>query len=171
MTASNDTDVRKTFDGILPEKAVGGLVLVAIGIVIIAAQLIPGFGQYTLLAVGIVCLIAFALTREYGYAVATGITGGLGVGIVLSSLASDPYDGVIFMSSFAAGFLAVWILGLGAKPRETNPWPLVPAAIFAAIAVTIVTESSLLLQAVIAVAVVALIGGGLKAIYDSRKEA
>jgi hypothetical protein len=171
MTASNSTDVRKTFDGILPEKAVGGLVLVAIGIVIIAAQLIPGFGQYTLLAVGIVCLIAFALTREYGYAVATGITGGLGVGVVLSGIASDPYDGVIFMSSFAAGFLAVWVLGLGAKPRETNPWPLVPAAIFAAIAVTIVTESSLFLQAVIAVAVVALIGGGLKAIYDSRKEA
>ena len=171
MTASNSTDVRKTFDGILPEKAVGGLVLVAIGIVIVAAQLIPGFGQYTLLAVGIVSLIAFALTREYGYAVATGITGGLGVGVVLSGMASDPYDGVIFMSSFAAGFLAVWVLGLGAKPRETNPWPLVPAAIFAAISVTIVTESSLLLQAVIAVAVVALIGGGLKAIYDSRKEA
>ena len=171
MTASNNTDVRKTFDGILPEKAVGGLVLVAIGIVIIAAQLIPGFGQYTLLAVSVVCLIAFALTREYGYAVATGITGGLGVGVVLSSLASDPYDGVIFMASFAAGFLAVWILGLGAKPRETNPWPLVPAAIFAAIAVTIVTESSTLLQVVLAIAVVALIGGGLKAIYDSRKEA
>ena len=171
MTASNKTDVRKTFDGILPEKAVGGLVLVAIGIVIIAAQLIPGFGQYTLLAVSVICLIAFALTREYGYAVATGITGGLGVGVVLSSLASDPYDGVIFMSSFAAGFLAVWILGLGAKPRETNPWPLVPAAIFAAIAVTIVTESSTLLQVVLAIAVVALIGGGLKAIYDSRKEA
>jgi len=75
------------------------------------------------------------------------------------------------MSSFAAGFLAVWILGLGAKPRETNPWPLIPAAIFGAIAVTIVTESSLILQAVIAIAVVALIGGGLKAIYDSRKEA
>ena len=171
MTTSNSTDVRKTFDGILPEKAVGGLVLVAIGIVIIAAQLIPGFGQYTLLAVSVVCLIAFALTREYGYAVATGITGGLGVGVVLSSLASDPYDGVIFMSSFAAGFLAVWILGLGAKPRETNPWPLVPAAIFAAIAVTIVTESSTLLQVVLAIAVVALVGGGLKAIYDSRKEA
>jgi hypothetical protein len=171
MTSSSSANVRKTFDGILPEKAVGGLVLVAIGIVIIAAQLIPGFGQYTLLAVGIVCLIAFALTREYGYAVATGITGGLGVGVVLSGMAADPYDGVIFMSSFAAGFLAVWVLGLGAKPRETNPWPLVPAAIFAAIAVTIVTESSLLLQAVIAVAVVALIGGGLKAIYDSRKEA
>jgi hypothetical protein len=171
MTTSSSTDVRKTFDGILPEKAVGGLVLVAIGIVIVAGQLIPGFGQYTLLAVGIVCLIAFALTREYGFAVATGITGGLGVGVLLSSLASDPYDGVIFMSSFAAGFLAVWILGLGAKPRETNPWPLIPAAIFGAIAVTIVTESSILLQAVIAIAVVALIGGGLKAIYDSRKEA
>ena len=168
MTA---TQTRRPMDGILPEKLVGGIVLVAIGLLLVASYFIPDFGQYTLLAVGIVCLIAFALTHEYGYAVATGITGGLGVGIVLSSLASDPYDGVIFMSSFAAGFLAVWILGLGAKPRETNPWPLIPAAIFAAIAVTIITESSLLLQAVIAVAVVALIGGGLKAIYDSRKEA
>ena len=171
MTASQSTEVRRSLDGILPEKAVGGLVLVAIGIVIAAGQLIPGFGQYTLLAIGVICLIAFALTREYGYAVATGITGGLGVGVVLSGLANDPYDGVIFMGSFAAGFLAVWVLGLGAKPRETNPWPLIPAVIFAAIAVTIATESPMLLQIIIAIAVVALIGGGLKAIRDARKEA
>jgi len=170
MTASNSSDVRRPLDKILPEKTVGGLVLVAIGIVLVASRLIPGFGVYTLLAVATVCLVAFALTREYGYAVATGITGGLGVGVVLSDMATDPYDGVIFMASFAAGFAAVWVLGLGAKPRETNPWPLIPAAIFAAIAVTIVTESSTLLEVVVAIAVILLIGGGLKAIRDSRKE-
>jgi hypothetical protein len=162
-------DAPRSLQGILPQKTVGGLVLVAIGLVIIASWAIPGFGQYALLAVGIVCLVAFALTREYGYAVATGITGGLGVGVVLSSMASDPYDGVIFMASFAAGFLAVWLLGFGAKPRETNLWPLIPAVLFGAIAITIVTESSLLLDALLVVAVVSLIGGGLKAIRDARK--
>jgi hypothetical protein len=162
-------DATRSLQGILPEKTVGGLVLVAIGLVIVASYVIPGFGQYALLAVSIVCLVAFAFTREYGYAVATGITGGLGVGVVLSSMASDPHDGVIFMGSFAAGFLAVWVLGLGARPRETNPWPLIPALLFGAIAITIVTESSLLLDTLLVVAVVALIGGGLKAIRDSRK--
>ena len=167
MTA---TQTRRPMDGILPEKLVGGIVLVAIGLLLVASYFIPGFGQYTLLGVAIICAIAFALTREYGFAVATGITGGLGVGVLASSTATDPYDGVIFMASFAAGFLAVWLLGLLAKPRETNPWPLIPAALFGAVAVTIVTETSILLDTVIALAVIALIAGGIKSIRDARRE-
>lgn len=167
MTAQNTP---RPLDGMIPEKAVGGLVLVAIGLVLIAGYLIPGFGQYALLAVGIVCLVAFALTREYGYAVATGITGGLGVGVILSSFYTDPYDGVAFMASFAGGFLVIWLLGLLAKPRETNPWPFIPAILFAAVAITIVTETSTLLDALVIIGVISLIAGGLKAIRDARKE-
>lgn len=160
----------RALDGILPEKLVGGLVLVAIGLIIIASYLIPGAGEYALLAVGIVCLAAFAFTREYGFAVATGITGGLGVGVIATTFYTDPYDGVAFMLAFAGGFAAAWILGLGAKPRETNPWPLIPAVLFAAVAVTIVTESSLLLDSLVVIAVISLIAFGLKAIRDARKE-
>ncbi len=167
MTAS---DQPRSLDGILPEKLVGGLVLVAIGLIVVASYLIPGFGEYALLAVGIVCLVAFAFTREYGYAVATGITGGIGVGVIASTFYTDPYDGVAFLLSFAGGFAAVWVLGLFAKPRETHPWPFIPAVLFAAVAVTVVTESSILLDSLVVLAVISLFAFGLKAIRDARKE-
>lgn len=168
MTTSK---THRSLDGILPDKAVGGLVLVAIGLVIIASYLIPGFGEYALLTVGIVCLIAFAMTREYGLAVAAGIVTGMGVGVVLTTVATDPSDGVAFLIAFAAGFASVWVLGLFADPRETNPWPLVPAALFAAVAVTVASGSSILLDAVVVVSVIALIAGGVKALREARKEA
>jgi hypothetical protein len=168
MTTQETT---RPVDGLIPEKAIGGLVLVGIGLAVIASYLIDGFGEYLLLAIGLICLAAFVFTREYGYAVATGITGGLGVGVVLTTMFSDPYDGVVFMLAFAGGFLVVWLLGLLADPRETHPWPLIPAVLFAAVAVTIVTETSVLLDALVVLAIIALIGGGLKAIRDARKEA
>lgn len=161
----------RSLHGILPDKAVGGLVLVAIGLVIIASYLVPGFGEYALLTVGIVCLVAFAITREYGLAVAAGIVTGMGVGVILTTMDSDPYDGIAFLLAFAGGFASVWVLGLFADPRESNPWPLIPAALFGAVAVTVATESSALLDAVVVVFVIALIAGGLKALHDARKEA
>ena len=170
MTAT-ETPARRSMDGILPEKAVGGLVLVAIGLIIIASNVIPGFGEWALLAVGVACLVAFALTREYGLAAAAGITGGLGVGVILTTRFSDPFDGVVFLLAFAGGFAAVWFLGLLAKPRETNLWPFIPAILFAAVAVTIVTETSVLLDALVVIGVIALIAGGLKSLRDARKEA
>lgn len=168
MTASKN---HRSHDAIMPDKAVGGLVLVAIGLVIIASYFVPGFGEYALLTVGIVCLVAFAMTREYGLAVAAGIVTGMGVGVILTTMATDPYDGVAFLLAFAGGFASVWVLGFFADPRETNPWPLVPAALFAAVAVTVATESSTVLDAVVVVFVIALIAGGLKALRDARKEA
>ena len=66
MTATNSQPTRRSMDGILPDKAVGGLVLVAIGLIVIASYAIPGFGEWALLAVGIVCLAAFVMTRETG---------------------------------------------------------------------------------------------------------
>ena len=160
---------RPRLDGILPEKVVGGLVLLAIGIVLLAGRLVPGFGEYALLAVGVVCLVAFALTREYGYAVATGITGGLGVGIILTRFFTDPYDGVAFMAAFGGGFVVVWLLGLLSDPRETSPWPFIPAILFFAVAMTIVTETSVIFDTLAVVAIVALILGGLKAVRDTRR--
>jgi hypothetical protein len=168
MTAS---ETHRSIDRPLNDKAVGGLVLVAIGILLVASYAIAGFGEYLLLGIAIVFGIAFAATRAYGYAIATGITGGMGVGVLLSTQYSDPMDGVAFLAAFAAGFAAAWLLGLLAAPRETNPWPLLPAAILAAVAVTVATGNELILNVVIVIAVVAMIAGGLKLVRDARSEA
>jgi hypothetical protein len=113
-------------EDILPDRSVAGLVLIVIGLIIVISRLVPGTGEYVLLAIGVTCLIAFALTREYGWAVAAGLIGGLGVGVVLSTLFTDPSDGMVFMLSLAGGFAAVWLLGFAADPAERNPWATDP---------------------------------------------
>jgi hypothetical protein len=172
-TQTNATSTTKgterRVEGILPERSVGGLVLIAIGLIIVVSRLVPGAGEYVLLAVGVTCLVAFLLTREYGYAVAAGIVGGLGVGVVLSVMVDDPYDGMVFMLSLAGGFLAVWILGFFADPPERNPWPIVPAVILAAIGVSIATDTPGLIDWLIVIVAVLLVVVGLRAFRANRR--
>ena len=118
-------------EGIVPDHTVLGLTLLAIGSIILAGFAIPGFDRYTLVGVSAVCLTAFALSREYGFAIPAGITGGLGTMVLITS--SGPLDpmttSAVFFLSVATGFAAIWVLGLLALPRETHPWPLAPAAV------------------------------------------
>lgn len=155
-------------DGIVPERSVAGLVLIVIGLIIVVSRLVPGTGDYVLLAVGVTCLIAFALTREYGWAIAAGIVGGLGVGVVLSSRFADPTDGMVFMLSLAGGFAAVWLLGFVADPPERNPWPLFPAVILAAVGISIVTDMPGLIDWLIVAIAIVLVLVGLRAIRTNR---
>ena len=171
QSASGTVDREHHIDGILPERTVVGLVLVAIGVIIAVSRLVPGTGEYVLLAVGITCLVAFLLTREYGWAVAAGIICGFGVGVILSALYDDPQDGMAFMLSVAGGFAAVWVLGFAADPSERSPWPLVPAAILAAVGISIATDSPGLVDWVIAAIAVVLVLFGLRALRGARKEA
>jgi hypothetical protein len=143
-------------------------VLVAIGSIIVVSRLVPGTGEYVLLAVGLTCLVAFLLTREYGYAVAAGIVGGLGVGVVLSATVQDPNDGAVFMLSLAGGFAAVWILGFFAVLPERNPWPLAPAAILAAVGISIVTDTPSLIDWLIVAVALVLVIAGLRAMRSRR---
>jgi hypothetical protein len=118
-------------EGLVPERLVLGVALFAIGGVVLAGFAIQDLDRWTLAGVSIVSLVAFALTREYGFAIPAGITGGLGAMVLLASSGSvDPAsEAAAVLLPFAAGFLGVWVLGLVARPREIHPWPLVPAAI------------------------------------------
>jgi hypothetical protein len=168
QTPSGTAERKHHVEGILPERSVAGLVLIVIGLIIVVSRLVPGTGEYVLLAVGITCLIAFVLTREYGWAVAAGIIGGLGVGVVLSSFVSDPTDGMVFMLSLAGGFAAVWLLGFVADPPERNPWPLIPAVILAAVGISIVTDMPGLIDWLIIAIAVVLVLAGLRAFRADR---
>jgi len=118
-------------EGVLPEGTILGITLLAIGAAILAANIVSGFDQYLLLTVSAICLTAFAISREYGFAVPAGITGGLGTMALVNSVATfaPMTSGAVFFLSLAGGFAAIWILGLMASPRETSPWPLAPAAV------------------------------------------
>jgi len=118
-------------EGLVPERAVLGAALLAIGATILAGSVIPDFDRFTLLIVSAICLTAFAVSREYGFAVPAGVTGGVGTMILLTSSGSlDPMtSGSVFFLSIATGFVAIWVLGLVADPVERNPWPLAPASV------------------------------------------
>src|SRR5262245_16025334 len=78
-------------EGVVPERTILGITLFAIGLVVLAGFLIADMDRYTLIGVSGVCLLAFAATREYGYAVPAGITGGVGAMVlVTSSIPNDP---------------------------------------------------------------------------------
>ena len=119
----------------MTERELTGAVLLAIGAVVALGFLVDGLDRFTLLGVRAVTLTAFAFSREYGFGVAAGITGGRGTAVaIISGGAIEPMaTGGTFFLAFAAGWVAVWLLGLAARPRVTNPWPLIPAALMGSI--------------------------------------
>ena len=160
-------------EGIVPERTILGITLLAIGSVIFAGLVVPDLDRYTLLLVSAVCLVAFAFTREYGFAVPAGITGGLGAMVlVTSSVTNDPLvTGSAFFLCVAGGFVAVWILGLLALPRETHPWPLVPATVLGIMGLAVLTKTPGAIDWLTAGIAVALITGGLGMVVRHRRGA
>ena len=157
-------------EGVVPERTILGIALLAIGTVVFAGLVVPDLDRYTLLLVSAICLAAFAFTREYGFAIPAGITGGLGAMVlVTSSFANDPaVTGSAFFLCVAGGFAAVWLLGLLALPRETHPWPLVPATILGIMGLAVVTRTPGAIDWLTAGIAVALITGGIALVVRHR---
>jgi len=134
MTTTAATRARR-IEGVVPERPILGAVLAAIGMIVLAGLLVPDLERYSLVSISAVLLVAFALTREYAYAIPAGITGGIGTMVLLvtsGSVAPASVPAAVFLS-IAGGFAAVWVLGLLAKPRTAHPWPLIPATILSLI--------------------------------------
>ena len=160
-------------EGVVPERTVLGITLLAIGLVVLAGRFVDGLDRYTLVLVSAVCLGAFALTREYGYAVPAGITGGIGsMVLVTSSITNDPLlSGSAFFLCVAVGFAAVWVLGLLAVPRETHPWPLVPATILAFMGLAVYSQNPSAVDWLVAGIAIVLIAGGSAMVLRRRATA
>ena len=136
MSATSSPAIRqRRVEGIVPERKLLGITLVAIGLIVAAGFLLGELSQYTFLAISLTTLTAFALSREYAYAVPAGITGGLGTAVLLivNQTFAAPYTPAVLFLSLAGGFATVYLLGLVADPPERHPWPLVPAAIIGAL--------------------------------------
>lgn len=130
MSTTAHTGTRR-IEGVVPERAVLGVTLAAIGAIVLTGFVLPDFERFSLVSISAVLLAAFAVTSEYGFAIPAGITGGVGTMVYLVTSGSiDPTSvpAVVFLS-LAGGFVAIWPLGLAALPRTTHPWPLVPATI------------------------------------------
>ena len=154
------------------DRSVLGGVLIAIAAVVVLGRLVDGASDYTLAAISAICLVAFAFTRSYGYAVATGITGGLGLGVVVAAggtLVAAEDVAAAFLGALALGFVAVWLLGRAAQPSETDPWPLVPAAILGTIGLALATRTPALTDALVAVVAIVLVVAGVRTVVRARR--
>jgi hypothetical protein len=138
MTTATQPRSRRV-EGVVPEGRILGLTLLAIGATVLAGFAVPDLERYTLLIISAICLTAFALTREYAYAIPAGITGGLGAMILATTSGSfDPASAAALpFLSLSAGFLGIWLLGLAAEPRAVHPWPLAPATVLGLIGTAI----------------------------------
>jgi hypothetical protein len=142
MTTASTRPRTRHIEGVIPERTILGVTLAAIGTIILTGFVFPAFERFSLLSISAVLLAAFAVTREYGFAVPAGITGGVGTMVYLVTSGSiDPASvtSVVFLS-LAGGFAAIWPLGFLALPRTTHPWPLVPATILGLIGLAFATQ-------------------------------
>jgi hypothetical protein len=147
MTTASQPRTRR-IEGVIPERTVLGVTLAAIGTIILTGFVFHDFERFSLLSISAVLLAAFAVTREYGFAVPAGISGGLGTMVYLVTSGSiDPASvpAVLFLS-VAAGFAAIWPLGLAALPRTTHPWPLIPATILGLIGLAFASQQPMALD-------------------------
>ena len=108
---------------------VAGLALIAIGGLLLLGRWVPDAGEYVVLAIGLVLLVVFFATGEYGFLVPGGIISGIGAGIPLATAYEGQLGGGLFLIAMAVGFLLIWILGLLFHVREHHWWPLVPGLI------------------------------------------
>jgi hypothetical protein len=131
MTTTATSPRTRRIEGVVPEGTILGVTLAAIGAIVLTGFVIPDVERFTLLAISAVLLVAFALTREYGFAIPAGITGGIGTMVFLVTSGSiDPtLTPAVVLLSIAGGFASIWLLGLVSVPRTVHPWPLVPALV------------------------------------------
>jgi hypothetical protein len=160
---------------VVPERQVLGATLAVVGAMVLAGFLVPDLQRWTLVLVSATLLVAFALTREYGFGIAAGITGGMGVGILiltgaLAVGAVTPATGPGWLLlSVGGGFATGWLLGWLAVPQERNPWPLVPGLLIGSIGWVLAAGRPDLISTIQVVAAGLLIVAGAAALFGGER--
>ena len=113
---------------------VGGVVLVAIGLLVLVAQNVKteSLGLLFLPALGGIFLIAGIIGRQVGFLIPGGILTGIGVGAILEQNAMAAGNGTVQGGAFLLGFAGGWFLITVLSKiftSHTQWWPLIPGGI------------------------------------------
>ncbi len=84
-------------------------------------------GEGVVAAVGLAFLVAYALTRRYGFLVPGGILTGLGVGIIYESQMHA--RGATVVLGLGLGFLGIYAVDAAARKTPRGWWPLIPGGV------------------------------------------
>lgn len=112
-------------------RATGGVLLIAIGLLLLAGQVIH-FDHLFLPILGGVFILAAIAQRNPGLMIPGGILTGIGVGAFLTDnvfwAMAEPARGGLFLVSLAGGFALITVLS-AVFTRHAQVWALFPATI------------------------------------------
>lgn len=126
----------------------GAAVLIVIGLIALAANLsgISNIGDAVPLGIGLVFLVAYAMTRHYGFLVPGGILTGIGSGLLAASLIGVSDNGTYVVLGGGLGFLLIYALDVLAARVTRRWWPLVPGTAMVLIAGGMATQNEGLMR-------------------------
>jgi hypothetical protein len=110
---------------------VGATLLIVIGICAFAANIWGGKYVYESipLALGVAFLVAYTLTRQYGFLVPGGILSGAGAGVLASSLLNVLDGGPYVVIGAGIGFLLIFCVDMLVSRRAMRWWPVIPGGL------------------------------------------
>jgi len=123
-----------------------GLILIAIGAVMLIGNFSTLGSEAVVLAIGVVFLVAFALRRLYGFLVPGGILTGLGAGILAQQAAGGNGGPVVL--GLGLGFLSIYAIDLATTRATLRWWPLIPGTILGVVGVSLLAQSYALAEQV-----------------------
>jgi len=113
---------------------VGGLVLILIGVLWLAAQYTDVLGGWVVLVgLGVIFLLAYVANRQYGFLIPGCLLVGIGIPVYLiekvPAFGDEAHAGVAPLG-LGLGFIAIWLIDLVMnRERRHGWWPLIPGVI------------------------------------------
>ena len=134
---------------------IGGLVLILLGVAFLAQQFYPDvFGGWMfLVGLGIIFLVAYVVSQQYGFLIPGAILTGLGVGVALIETntvsGGETVEGGVIVLALGISFLAIWLSDLLlTRGRPGGWWPLIPGGILTVVGVSLLYENEAWLESV-----------------------
>jgi len=128
----------------MDRRVVPGLVLIALGVLILFFQQVGVGGEAVVAVIGLVLLAGYAYTRNYGFLIPGGIMTGLGMGIILA--ARSPGGGSAVLLGLGLGFLCIYVIDARWRHMPAG-WPLIPGGVITVIGLLVAAGESGLLAA------------------------
>lgn len=129
-----------------PRRIAPGVILIALGVFFLIAQRINVGGEAVVAAIGLAFLVAYWLTRNYGFLVPGGIMTGLGVGIIYEARADA--GGAPVLLGLGVGFIGIFVIDAAVRRASWGWWPLVPGGVLTLIGLLLAAGQSGLLGAI-----------------------
>lgn len=127
---------------------VGAALLIVIGLIGLVANI--GGSQYVAelipLAIGFTFMVAYAMTRNYGFLVPGAIVSGVGLGVLTSSLAGASDLGPFAVLGLGLGFVLIFVVDMLVTRASQRWWPLIPGGVMLLIGTGMASQSDGLLR-------------------------